>query len=189
MKEEFMNGSFVKMKESELRIFYHDTDIDVPEHLVDVRDAARILEKVFDLTHQAQELLCAMFMDNTNRIVGIEKVHVGDVNRVSSSTHEIFKRCLLHNATRVLVCHNHPSDNAYPSVGDLGWTRDIVLAGHQLGIELVDHLVVAADKTMFSIIGAFQYARYSPFDDRDGKGPEKVYARIKAGGLGVLPLD
>ena len=97
-----MNGSFVKMKESELRIFYHDTDIDVPEHLVDVRDAARILEKVFDLTHQAQELLCAMFMDNTNRIVGIEKVHVGDVNRVSSSTHEIFKRCLLHNATRVL---------------------------------------------------------------------------------------
>jgi DNA repair protein RadC len=46
----------------------------------------------------------------------------------------------------VVVVHNHPSGDPTPSADDLRITAELVEAGRLLDIELLDHLVVAADR-------------------------------------------
>jgi DNA repair protein RadC len=47
------------------------------------------------------------------------------------------------SAAGVIVAHNHPSGDPEPSPEDLAVTRRLREAGDLLGIELLDHLVVA----------------------------------------------
>jgi DNA repair protein RadC len=45
-----------------------------------------------------------------------------------------------------LVVHNHPSGDPTPSPEDIEVTRQIVTAGSQLDIELLDHLVIGKQR-------------------------------------------
>jgi len=58
---------------------------------------------------------------------------------------ELFKSALLANASRVILCHNHPSGDLTPSDDDIALTRRIVTAGQLLGIDVCDHLIVGRD--------------------------------------------
>ena len=78
------------------------------------------------MSNQAQELFCAIFMDELSHIVGIEKIVAGSAKEFTGSNHELFKRCLLHNATRMILCHNHVTRNAQPSFEDLELTWNII---------------------------------------------------------------
>ena len=46
-------------------------------------------------------------------------------------------------APLVAVFHNHPSGDPRPSEADQDLTRRLVMAGDLLGIQVVDHLILA----------------------------------------------
>ena len=46
-------------------------------------------------------------------------------------------------ASALVVFHNHPSGDATPSADDYALTRRLVLAGDIMGVEVVDHLILA----------------------------------------------
>jgi DNA repair protein RadC len=46
----------------------------------------------------------------------------------------------------VIIVHNHPSGDPKPSAEDIRITHQLMEAGQVLGIEFLDHLVVAANK-------------------------------------------
>ena len=48
-------------------------------------------------------------------------------------------------ATRVILAHNHPCGVAAPSSEDVVMTKEIGRLFAQVGIELVDHIIVAND--------------------------------------------
>ena len=52
---------------------------------------------------------------------------------------------LLHAAAALILAHNHPSGDPEPSQEDADITRRMHEAGKLLGIELLDHVVLAAD--------------------------------------------
>jgi len=58
---------------------------------------------------------------------------------------EIFKKAIEKCAARILLAHNHPSGSSDPSAEDLHTTSIVYKAGTLLGIELIDHLVVAGN--------------------------------------------
>jgi DNA repair protein RadC len=62
-----------------------------------------------------------------------------------ASCREIFKGAILANAAEILIAHNHPSGNPSPSNEDIRLTKRLVEAGRIIGIEVVDHLIVAAN--------------------------------------------
>ncbi len=45
----------------------------------------------------------------------------------------------------MIIVHNHPSGDTQPSEDDLEITKRLVEAGKILGIDVVDHIIVAKD--------------------------------------------
>jgi DNA repair protein RadC len=46
----------------------------------------------------------------------------------------------------VVLAHNHPSGDVTPSRQDIELTRRLAQAGEIMGIEVVDHVILAADQ-------------------------------------------
>lgn len=92
---------------------------------------------------ETAELVLLLCMDNKCKVLGCPVVCRGDVNSANFSARSVVEEALRLGATRVILAHNHPRGLALPSAEDLDTTdrlRDIL---RPVGIELVDHLVVA----------------------------------------------
>ncbi len=87
-----------------------------------------------------------MLLDTRNKLIEIKHVYVGSLNSAFARTAEIFKPAILANAAGIILAHNHPSGESNPSPEDIAMTRNLVQAGRMLDIDLVDHLVIAADE-------------------------------------------
>jgi DNA repair protein RadC len=54
----------------------------------------------------------------------------------------VFRCAIRHNATAVVLAHNHPSGDPQPSAEDIRITRQLIDAGRVLGIPVQDHIVI-----------------------------------------------
>ena len=79
----------VEIRESDLRIVYKGTGIMVPEKFADMRDYVKLFEDMFEMSSLAQEVFCAIYLDERNHIAGIEKIFAGDNMSVETSNHEV----------------------------------------------------------------------------------------------------
>jgi len=49
----------------------------------------------------------------------------------------------MQNAAGIVLCHNHPSGDPMPSGDDVSITKKLVKGGDILGINVVDHIIIA----------------------------------------------
>lgn len=91
-----------------------------------------------------RERCVALLLDTKHRLLRRATVSVGSVDHTFIAPRELFRDALLANATAVVVAHNHPSGDPDPSRDDELVTRRLVAAGEMVGVEVLDHLVVAA---------------------------------------------
>lgn len=96
--------------------------------------------------HQTQERLGAVFLDSRQRILRQREIYVGTINSALVSTRDIISLALLHNATGLVVFHNHPSGNPTPSAEDLTFTRKLEQSLTLVDIDLVDHVIVGSHR-------------------------------------------
>lgn len=59
---------------------------------------------------------------------------------------EVFREAIRYSAALIILAHNHPSGDPRPSRKDIEITKDLVAAGQQLSIPIVDHVVVGAEE-------------------------------------------
>lgn len=71
----------------------------------------------------------------------------GDVG-ASVAVRDVFVPLVRLSAAAFVLCHNHPSGDATPSREDVVLTNRLASAGRILGIELLDHIVVATGGTL-----------------------------------------
>lgn len=57
---------------------------------------------------------------------------------------EVLRDAVRRNCPALIAVHNHPSGDPTPSRDDVRMTKDLVLAGELLDIEVLDHVIVAA---------------------------------------------
>jgi DNA repair protein RadC len=55
---------------------------------------------------------------------------------------EIIKRCIILNASSIVLVHNHPSGDPSPSQSDITMTEKIVAAAKTVGVTVHDHLII-----------------------------------------------
>ena len=67
----------------------------------------------------------------------------GSVNSTRVDMNKMLKTALVNNASSVILAHNHPGGTAYPSPDDIETTRRILNIFNEVGINFVDHYIVA----------------------------------------------
>ena len=58
---------------------------------------------------------------------------------------EVFQAAITHSAASLVLAHNHPSGDVSPSRDDIELTRRLVRAGEIMGIDVLDHIIMAAE--------------------------------------------
>jgi len=97
------------------------------------------------LTSLDTEVLLAVALDARLAVRGTLLLSKGGAIGLSVTPREIFAPLIRVGATACVLIHNHPSGSPAPSEEDRVFTRRVVEAGRVVGIEVLDHIIVAAD--------------------------------------------
>ncbi len=89
-----------------------------------------------------QERLYAIFLNTKNEIIGYKIIFIGTQNTSITHPREIFNEAIKASAIKVIIMHNHPGGDNYPSNADIDFTKNIVKAGNLLKIPIVDHIIL-----------------------------------------------
>lgn len=84
----------------------------------------------------------AIWLDNRNRILDCQRLFTGTVDGACVYPREVVRAALRHNASAVILAHNHPSGVAEPSASDRAITRALKVALGLVGVHVLDHVVV-----------------------------------------------
>lgn len=131
----------------------------IKEHAVEPRvinhpgDTHALVEDVFSLSTKAREHFGALYLDAKRRVIAVHILHIGALNSTTSSSRDVAQAALLHNASAVILFHNHPSGDAEPSPEDVEFTLKLKLALIPLEIKVLDHIVIGRGDTPYASIG------------------------------------
>jgi DNA repair protein RadC len=126
------------------RVAFHPGDPTERDELVSPEIAAQLLVPRF--AGADRERCLAALLDTKHRLLEVVIVSVGSLDHTFMSPREVFRDALLANAAAVVLGHNHPSGDPEPSRDDELVTRRLVRAGELVGVEVLDHLVVAGER-------------------------------------------
>ncbi len=101
---------------------------------------AFLLPKFVGRTTEVVYLIC---LDNSCKILNCTVLFEGTVNAANISIRKIIETAIKFNASNVILAHNHPTGVALPSNEDLITTDRVVKALKVVGINLLDHIIVA----------------------------------------------
>lgn len=93
-----------------------------------------------------QEKMLAIFLDGHSRYICDEIVAQGGWSEVQLRPRVLLRRAIELDSARIVLCHNHPSGRAEPSKRDVEFTERLARCAGSLGIEIVDHLIVAGPR-------------------------------------------
>lgn len=76
------------------------------------------------------------------RMLNETTVFEGTLNACPFHPREIFRFAIEECANSIVICHNHPSGDPQPSQEDIRATKQLIEAGNQIGIKVLDHVVI-----------------------------------------------
>jgi len=102
---------------------------------------------VFDLMHnelkdKKEEHFYVLLLNNQNNVIKKELISKGILDSAILHPREVFRPAIKHSAARIILVHNHPSGNSQPSSEDLDITQRLTAVGGDLGIRVLDHVIV-----------------------------------------------
>jgi DNA repair protein RadC len=105
---------------------------------------------VSEMLGAKEERLIALFLDHRSRFIVEETIALGSWAEVSLRLRALLRRAIELDAARIVLSHNHPSGEARPSDRDIEFTSRLSRDSSSLGIEILDHIIVAGPK-LFSM--------------------------------------
>ncbi|MCM3736496.1 DNA repair protein RadC [Bacillus cytotoxicus] len=103
-------------------------------------DAARIATQF--IGDDDREVFFVMCLNTKNHVVAVHRAHIGSLNASLVHPRDVYKSAILNNSASIIVAHQHPSGETYPSREDIDVTKRLAEAGKVLGIELLDHIII-----------------------------------------------
>lgn len=98
-----------------------------------------------------REHCIGIYLDAKNHMLHSELISVGTATETLIHPREVFKPAILHSAVKMVLLHNHPTGDLFPSKMDVKLTRELTRAGQILQIELVDHLIFNKNNKYYSM--------------------------------------
>lgn len=101
--------------------------------------AAYLMQKI---GYKQQEHFIVLLLNTKHQIIAEEILFVGTLNTSVVHAREIFKAAIIHNSAKILIAHNHPTNDCIPSDQDIKVTNMIYETAKIVGIPLLDHIIV-----------------------------------------------
>ena len=98
-----------------------------------------------------QERFLCMYLNRSNRVLGVYEVSVGGITGTIVDLRLLLSVALKTAATGIILCHNHPSGNLNPSANDKEITLKISEAAKLLDIKVLDHLIITPERKFYSM--------------------------------------
>lgn len=95
--------------------------------------------------YEREEVVYVVCLDAKNKVICCKELFRGAPNMTVVSIRKIVELVIAKNATGVIIAHNHTSGIAVPSIEDEQTTKRISAALVNMGIKLVDHIIVAGN--------------------------------------------
>ena len=106
-------------------------------------DAEAVVAALFaPLSTERVEVAAFAYFDPEWRLLGMRHARSAQPDLVALPVREVARDPLAFGAVAVVMAHNHPSGDPAPSRADLAATRRLARTLGDLGVELVDHLVL-----------------------------------------------
>ncbi|MBP5639624.1 MAG: DNA repair protein RadC [Victivallales bacterium] len=104
-----------------------------------------------------QEEFHVLLMDTHLKLIKDVMVSLGLVDRSLVHAREVFREAIRESCSGIIIAHNHPTGDVRPSNDDIRTTKYLITAGKIIGIEVIDHIIVATpQKTGFPSFFSFK---------------------------------
>lgn len=103
----------------------------------DVQNIVREQMRYLDREH-----FRVLYLDRKGGLICMEDVSIGGLHSSLVHPREVFKTAVKRSAASLILVHNHPSGDPTPSQEDIEVTQRLAEAGHLMGIEVLDHVII-----------------------------------------------
>lgn len=83
-----------------------------------------------------------LLLNQSFRLIKPVRLSHGGISETAVDIRLIMKEAIVNNATVIALCHNHPSNNLFPSRNDDNLTRNVKKACETMRIHFLDHVIV-----------------------------------------------
>jgi len=94
------------------------------------------------------EVFGVLFLDVQNRLLAFEEMFQGTLTQTSVYPREVVLRALHHQASAVVLSHNHPSGAVQPSRADEVLTQTLKTTLALIDVRVIDHVIVSHSQAL-----------------------------------------
>jgi DNA repair protein RadC len=135
----------------EMRVSY-GRRLPVERQTLNIKNAREIVAVMAPvLEKEVVEVCYVLCLTTKTGLIRYHQLSRGGVSTTLVHPREVYQAALMANAACIVLIHNHPSGDPAPSPDDLAVTQRVRDAGEVIGIELLDHVIVARGGRYVSI--------------------------------------
>lgn len=135
-----------------MRVVLREAGVDYPaESAVKIRTPQDAADAAKEVSESDTEVFAVLYLDRKSGLQSCEIVTAGLVDATLVHPREVFRTAVVKNCSSVVLVHDHPTGETNPSVEDIRITKQCVEAGRILGIDVMDHVIVARDGSFTSM--------------------------------------
>lgn len=112
---------------------------------ISIKTPADIVHVANFIKNKRKEHFVGLYLNSRNQLISQQIISIGTINASIAHPREVFEPAIKYGATSLVLVHNHPSGSPDPSNDDIMLTRQMFSAGTILGIDLIDHIILAGN--------------------------------------------
>jgi DNA repair protein RadC len=110
-----------------------------------ITDASKAFGYLRGMGYLKQEQFRGVYLNSRFEVIREEVVSIGSLTTTIVHPREVLRPALEAGAAAFIMAHNHPSGSLEATVPDIETTKRIAEAAGLMGIELLDHLIIAGE--------------------------------------------
>ena len=110
-----------------------------------ITSAEDVYHELKEFSTKQQEYFLTITLDGASHIINIRTVFIGTLNQSLVHPREVFADAIADRAAGIIIAHNHPSGTLSASRADISVTQRLDEVSKLVGIELLDHVILAKD--------------------------------------------
>ncbi len=103
---------------------------------------------------EKKEVFAVICLDSQRKVLAFEILEEGTVSQATVHPRKVVNLVIKHNASAVILAHNHPSAGAYASEDDRLITSKLCTVLEGMEVRVIDHIIAASSEKFVSMAGS-----------------------------------